>query len=78
MPFSASVTLMTFSMIIRNILLGHCVTRSCISVFHSDLHTIQRSLDLHAIPHANMTLVQCWHALLHHITHHWGLHRSYS
>ncbi|KAJ7822190.1 hypothetical protein B0H14DRAFT_2598709 [Mycena olivaceomarginata] len=59
---------MTSSMIIRDILLGHHVSRSRISVFHSDLHTIQRSLDLNAIPHANMTLVQCRHALLHHIT----------
>ncbi|KAF7367943.1 ATP-dependent DNA helicase [Mycena sanguinolenta] len=57
LPFAASMIPMTSSMMIRDVLLGHHVTRSRISVFHSDLCTIQRSLDLHAIPHTNMTLI---------------------
>ncbi|KAJ7924534.1 hypothetical protein B0H13DRAFT_2578761 [Mycena leptocephala] len=35
---------------------------------HADLPIIQRSLALHAIPYAHMTLVQCHRVLLHHIT----------
>jgi hypothetical protein len=61
------MTPLTSLTLLRDILLGHHVTRSRISVFHADLSTIQRSLDLHAVPHATMTLVQCRRALLHHI-----------
>jgi hypothetical protein len=50
---------------LRDILLGHHATCSRISVFHADL--LQRSLELHTIPHAGLTLVQC-QRLLHHIT----------
>jgi hypothetical protein len=71
-PFTASMTTMTL-MIIRDILLGHHVTRSRISVFNSDLQTIQQSLDLHAIPHTNMTLVQCRRALFTSSYHHRSL-----
>jgi hypothetical protein len=59
---------MTSLNLLRDILLGHHITRSRISVFHADLPTIQRSLELHAIPHAGLTLVQCQRLLLHHIT----------
>lgn len=64
---TAFMTPLTLLTLLRDILLGHHVTRSRISVFHADLSTIQRSLDLHAVPHASMTLVQCRRALLHHI-----------
>jgi hypothetical protein len=59
---------MTSLNLLRDILLGHHVTCSRIFVFHADLPTIQRSLELHAIPHAGLTLVQCRRLLLHHIT----------
>ncbi|KAJ7439569.1 hypothetical protein B0H11DRAFT_2205761 [Mycena galericulata] len=59
---------MTSLNIIRDILFGHHTTRSRISVFHADLLMIQRSLELHAVPHAGMTLLQCRRVLLHHIT----------
>jgi hypothetical protein len=45
----------------------HHATFSHISVFHADLQTIQKSLELHAIPHADMNLVQCGRVLLHHL-----------
>ncbi|KAJ7218937.1 hypothetical protein C8J57DRAFT_1254638 [Mycena rebaudengoi] len=32
-----------------------------------DLQQIRRSLDLHAIPHVNLNLLQCRHLLIHHI-----------
>jgi hypothetical protein len=67
LPSAASLTSMTSFDLLRDILLGHHVTRSRISLFHADLSTIQRSLDLHAIPHAAMTLVQCRWTLPHHI-----------
>lgn len=53
--------------ILRDIFLGHHSTRSRISVFHADLPTIKIALELHAIPHNDMTLIECRHALLHHI-----------
>lgn len=62
------MTTMTSLNLLRDILLGHHVTRSRISVFHADLPTIQRSLDLHAIPHVGLSIVQCRRLLLHHIT----------
>ncbi|KAF7371926.1 hypothetical protein MVEN_00050300 [Mycena venus] len=37
--------------LLYDIFLGHHSTCTRISVFHADLYTIQRSLDLHAIPH---------------------------
>jgi hypothetical protein len=53
--------------LLRDILLGHHITCSHISIFHADLPTIQQSLDLHAIPRAGLTPIQC-RRLLHHIT----------
>jgi hypothetical protein len=53
--------------LLNDILLGHHATPTRISVFHADLQTIQRSLELHAIPCARLNLVQCRHILLHHI-----------
>jgi hypothetical protein len=50
--------------IIRAIL-GPCTSR--ISVFHSDLVAIQKSLQLHAIPTEGLSLTQCRRILLHHI-----------
>lgn len=50
--------------LLRDILLGHHVTLSRISVFHPDLSTIQRSLDLHN----GLSLIQCRRLLLHDIT----------
>ncbi|KAJ6543192.1 hypothetical protein DFH09DRAFT_1088894 [Mycena vulgaris] len=53
--------------IIRDIFLGHHITRSRTSVFHSDLPAIQHALQLHRIPHSDMTLIECRRALIHHI-----------
>lgn len=53
--------------ILRDIFLGHNSTCSRISVFHADLLAIKNALDLHAIPHNEMSLIECSHALLHHI-----------
>lgn len=50
------MTPLTSLTLLRDILLGHHVTRSRISVFHADLSTIQRSLDLHAVPHATLQI----------------------
>ena len=50
--------------LLRDILLGHHVALSRISVFHPDLSTIQRSLDLHN----GLSLIQCRRLLLHDIT----------
>lgn len=61
------MTNMTLLKLLRDIFLGHHATRSRISVFHADLPTIQRSLGLHAIPYAGLTLIQCRRVLLHHI-----------
>ncbi|KAJ6612624.1 hypothetical protein B0H10DRAFT_2436897, partial [Mycena sp. CBHHK59/15] len=52
--------------ILRDILLGHHYTCSRISVFHADLPALKIALELHAIPHHNMSLIECRHALLHH------------
>jgi hypothetical protein len=46
---------------------GHHVQRTRISVFCSDLSTIQCSLELHALPFSNINLVQCRHILLYHM-----------
>ena len=54
--------------IIRDILLHHHTTHARISVFHSDLPAMQTSLRLHAIPSDGLSLTQCRHVLLHHIT----------
>lgn len=53
--------------ILRDIFLGHHSTRSRTSIFHADLPAIKHALDLHAIPHNDMTLIECRRALLHHI-----------
>jgi hypothetical protein len=53
--------------ILRDIFLGHHSARSRISVFHVDLPTIKNALDLHAILHNEMSLIECRHAFLHHI-----------
>ena len=53
--------------IIHDIFLGHHSIRSRISVFYADLTVIQYALALHGIPHQNMSIVQCRHALIHHI-----------
>lgn len=58
---------MTSMNIIRDIFFGHRVAHSHISVFHTDLPTIQRALLLHAIPHTNPNLIQCCCVLIHHI-----------
>lgn len=47
------MTPMTSLNVIRDVFLGHHATRSCIYVFHADLQTIHRALDLHAIPYLN-------------------------
>jgi hypothetical protein len=57
---------MTSLNLLCDVMLGNHVTRSRISVFHADLPAIQQSLDLHAVPHAGLTLIQCQY-LLHHI-----------
>jgi hypothetical protein len=51
--------------IICDIFLGHHVICSRISVFNADLPTIRWVLNLHAIPHTNLYLIQCQHVLLH-------------
>jgi hypothetical protein len=61
------VTSATSLKLLNDILLGHHATRTRISVFHADLQTIQRSLELHAIPCARLNLVQCRRIFLHHI-----------
>ncbi|KAJ7234431.1 hypothetical protein C8J57DRAFT_1531590 [Mycena rebaudengoi] len=53
--------------ILRDIFTARHSTHSRISVFYSDLPTIHRALELHAIPHYEMTLIQCRHALIHHL-----------
>ena len=53
--------------IIRDIFLGHHTTRSRTSVFHADLPAIQHALALHGIHHHDMPLIDCRHALIHHI-----------
>jgi hypothetical protein len=53
--------------IILDIFFRHHVAHSRISVFHTDLSTIQRALLLHAIPHTNLNLIQCRRLLIHHI-----------
>lgn len=53
--------------IIRDIFLGHHTTRSRTSVFHADLPAIQHALALHDIHHHDMPLIDCRHALIHHI-----------
>jgi hypothetical protein len=53
--------IMTSFNIIRDILLGRH------TVFHSDLPSLKRSLELHAIPTSGMSLTQCRRVLLHHI-----------
>jgi hypothetical protein len=55
------------SNIIHDIFLGHHSTRARTSVFHTDLVVIQHALALHGILHQNMSLIQCRHALIHHI-----------
>ncbi|KAJ7465543.1 hypothetical protein FB451DRAFT_1561364, partial [Mycena latifolia] len=59
------MTPMTSLNIIRDVFLGHHATRSRISVFHADLQTIHRALDLHAIPYLNLTLIECRQVLIH-------------
>ena len=58
---------MTSLNIIRDILLARRMTGCRISVFHSDLDSIKKSLELHAIPTAGLSLTQCRRILLHHI-----------
>ncbi|KAJ7204982.1 hypothetical protein GGX14DRAFT_397918 [Mycena pura] len=53
--------------ILRDIFIAHYRTHSRISVFHSDLPAIKNALALHAVPHNNMNLIQCRHALIHHL-----------
>ncbi|KAF7371851.1 ATP-dependent DNA helicase [Mycena venus] len=65
-PSAIPMNKMTSLNLLRDILLGHHLTRSHIAVFYAGLPTIQRSLDLHAISHVSLTLIQC-RRLLHHI-----------
>jgi hypothetical protein len=58
---------MTSLNLIRDIFFTYHTKLSRISVFHADLPTIQRALDLHTIPHSDMNLVQCRRVLIHHI-----------
>jgi hypothetical protein len=54
---------MTSLNLLCDITLGNHVTRSRISVFYADLPAIRQSLDLHATPHAGLTLIQCRYLL---------------
>lgn len=65
LPSTASMTHMTSSNPLRDMLLRHHVTHSRTSVFHLDMPTIPRSLHFHAIPHARLSSVQCRRRLLH-------------
>jgi hypothetical protein len=56
---------MTSFNIIRDILFGCHTTRSRVSVFHSDLPSLERSVELHTILTSGMSLTHCRRVLLH-------------
>ena len=73
-PDHMTAPIMTSFNIIRDILLGRHTTCSRVSVFHSDLPSLKRSLELHAIPISGMSLTQCRRVLLQYCD--WSLRRS--